>query len=263
MSMLNDYAFGHSCPYLGVTVSLQNSENSSAGFSAEDLQSRIAQAFIYTRWVHPMVACQIKDAKQMVYKVEEAADVTKWAARTVQTVESSSSWRELLAKLSREVVLPSEDGDCAFLYLVVRPLQSSKSRINQFDLLLHVHHGLADGAGIRSIMNEVLVGLTKLSPATSYSWGEEVERLSPTALDVAVISDEATKSLMAMPNEVGSITDSGGEMSRTEVWANNNVSFLYLLSRSPRPKTRDQRRPWSLIRSRAQAFSIVYSHRLE
>lgn len=200
--MLNDYAFGHSCPYLGVTVSLQNSENSSAGFSAEDLQSRIAQAFIYTRWVHPMVACQIKDAKEMVYKVEEAADVTKWAARTVQTVESSSGWRELLAKLSREAVLPSEDGDCAFLYLVVRPLQSGKSRINQFDLLLHVHHGLADGAGIRSIMNEVLVGLTKLSPATSYSWGEEIERLSPTALDVAVISDEATKSLMAMSNEL-------------------------------------------------------------
>ncbi|KAH8664870.1 hypothetical protein BGZ61DRAFT_593233, partial [Ilyonectria robusta] len=201
LSILNDYAFVHSCPYLGVTVSLQDSEKSSASFSAEDLQSRIARAFIYTRWLHPTVACQIKDAKHMVYKVEEAANVKKWAARTVQTVESSSGWRELLAKLSREVVLPSKDGDCAFLYLLVRPLQSSKSRINQFDLLLHVHHGLVDGAGIRSIMNEVLVGLTKLSPTTSHSWGEEVERLGPTALDVAVISDEATNSLIAMQNE--------------------------------------------------------------
>lgn len=209
--MLNDYAFGHSCPYLGVTISVQHSERSPAGFGAEDLQSRIARAFIHTRWVHPMVACQIKDAKQMVYKVEEAADVAKWAARTVQTVESSGGWTELLAKLSREAVLPSEDGDCAFLYLVINTQQPSRSQINQFDLLLHVHHGLADGAGIRSIMNEVLIGLTKLSPGASYSWGEEVERLSPTALDVAVISDEATKSLMAMPNEVGSITDSGGE----------------------------------------------------
>ncbi|KAL6407362.1 hypothetical protein AUP68_10193 [Ilyonectria robusta] len=201
LSILNDYAFVHSCLYLGVTVSLQDSEKSSASFSAEDLQSRIARAFIYTRWLHPTVACQIKDAKHMVYKVEEAANVKKWAARTVQTVESSSGWRELLAKSSREVVLPSKDGDCAFLYLLVRPLQSSKSRINQFDLLLHVHHGLVDGAGIRSIMNEVLVGLTKLSPTTSHSWGEEVERLGPTALDVAVISDEATNSLIAMQNE--------------------------------------------------------------
>lgn len=174
LSMLNDYALGHSCPYLGVTVSLQNSEKSSASFSAEDLQSWIARTFIYTRWVHPMVACQIKDAKQMVYKVEEAADVREWAARTVQTIEYSSGWPELLTKLSRQAVLPPEDGDCAFLYLVLRPPQSSKSWISQFDLLLHEHHGLVDGAGIRSIMNEVLVGLTKLSPTTSYSWGEKL-----------------------------------------------------------------------------------------
>lgn len=176
----------------------------------------------------------------MVYKVEEAANVKKWAARTVQTVESSSGWRELLAKLSREVVLPSKDGDCAFLYLLVRPLQSSKSRINQFDLLLHVHHGLVDGAGIRSIMNEVLVGLTKLSPTTSHSWGEEVERLGPTALDVAVISDEATNSLIAMQNEVGSILIPVVKFQELKYGLIPSVSSTsFREARGPKPKTSD------------------------
>ncbi|KAF7542385.1 hypothetical protein G7Z17_g11612 [Cylindrodendrum hubeiense] len=210
LSMLNDYARGHSCPYLGVTISVQSSGPSAAGFRAEDLQSRIAQAFVHTRWLHPMVACQIQDRKQMLYKVEDAVDVAKWAARTVQTVESQSGWIEPFSKLSREAVLPSEDGDCAFLYLIVEPEQSGKSQIKQFDLLLHVHHGLTDGAGIRTIMNEVLIGLTSPKLGTCYIWGGEVERLNPAALDVSIISDEATKSVAAMPREVGSIANTSG-----------------------------------------------------
>ncbi|KPM38709.1 hypothetical protein AK830_g7852 [Neonectria ditissima] len=202
LSMLNEYALGHNCPYLGVTVSVQQAATSSSGLDAQDLQSRVAQAFIHARWVHPMVACQVVDSKQLSYKVEEAADVGKWASRTVQTVRSEGGWIELHDRLSREVVLPSQDGDCAFLYLILSPEQSDKPQITQFQLLLHVHHGLADGAGLRSMMNEVLIGLTGPSLGSEYSWGEEVERLSPAALDVAVISDAVIKSLAEMPKEI-------------------------------------------------------------
>ncbi|KAK7419771.1 hypothetical protein QQX98_003143 [Neonectria punicea] len=202
LSMLNEYALGHNCPYLGVTVSVQHSATSSNGFNPRDLESRVARAFVHARWAHPMVACRVVDSKQLVYNVEEAADVAKWASRTVQTVENESGWMEVHDKLSREVVLPSKDGDCAFLYLVLNPEQSSKAQVTQFDLLLHVHHGLADGAGLRSMMNEVLTGLTRPSLGTDYAWGEEVERLSPAALDVAVISDAVLKSLAEMPKEI-------------------------------------------------------------
>ncbi|KAK7430465.1 hypothetical protein QQZ08_002984 [Neonectria magnoliae] len=202
LSMLNEYALGHNCPYLGVTVSVQHSAASSNGFNTRDLQSRVARAFVHARWVHPVVACRVVDSKQLVYNVEDAADVAKWAFRTVQTVQNESGWMEVHDKLSREVVLPSKDGDCAFLYLVLNPEQSSRAQITQFDLLLHVHHGLADGAGLRSMMNEVLTGLVRPSLDPDYAWGEEVERLSPAALDVAVVSDAVLKSLAEMPKEI-------------------------------------------------------------
>ncbi|KAF7562613.1 hypothetical protein G7046_g1528 [Stylonectria norvegica] len=202
LSMLNEYALGHNSPYLGVTVSIEHPDNDHNPLILQDLQARVTQAFIHARQTMPVVACQIRHSKQMVYKVEEAIDVAKWAARTVRAVESRGGWLDLHDKLSREVILPSEDGDCAFLYLIVKPEEAEKSQVTEFDLLLHMHHGLADGAGLRSIMNEVLVGLHLPRQDKSHSWGQEVEKLNPAALDVAIISEEVVKSLTEMPKEI-------------------------------------------------------------
>jgi 15-O-acetyltransferase Tri3 len=205
LSMLNDYALGHNCPYLGANISVQYAglaPSSSSVLSIDDLKSRVMQAFIHTRWIHPMVASQISESKRMVYKVEQSPEVTEWADRTVKTVQQGSGWLALREKLSREVVLPSKDGDCVFLYLIVSPDQASRSQICEFDLLLHVHHGLADGAGLRSTMNEILTFMANPEPGECHVWGEEVDRLTPTALDVADISNEMMKSLAEMPKEV-------------------------------------------------------------
>ncbi|KAK5990015.1 hypothetical protein PT974_08278 [Cladobotryum mycophilum] len=204
LSMLNEYALGHNCPYLGATVSVQRAEGSSAAaaFSVEELTSKVTRAFVQTRWTYPIVASQLDGSKQIVYKVEDEAQVAQWAERTVQTVQSGGGWLGLQEKISQQDALPSKDGDCALLYLVVSPDEASKSQITKFDLLLHMHHSLADGTSLRSLMNDLLHSLAKPSLSTSYTWGEEVERLSPAALDVAILSDEVAKSISELPKEI-------------------------------------------------------------
>lgn len=200
LAMLNEHAQGHNCPYLGATISIKN--DSSKALDASSLKTRLEKAFIATRWKYPTVACQVKESKELVYKVEDQVAVAKWAERTVQTVSTSGGWLRKHEELSREAVLPTENGDCALLYLVLDPEQTASSGVVKFDLLLHIHHALVDGAGLRSIMNEVLVNLATSGEEASFAWGEEELRLAPAALDAAIISDEVTKQLEQIPKEV-------------------------------------------------------------
>jgi hypothetical protein len=195
LSMLNDHALGHNSPYLGATISVQStsSEPSPLFTIQEDLQSRAVQAFIKTRWTYPMVACQIRECNRITYAVEEEAQVAKWAERTVRVVQQDGGWSALRDNLSRDVVLPDENGDCVFLYIVVPSGLDAQGK--EFDILLHFHHGLTDGAGARSVLNEVLMHLASPERHEVYSWGMEAERLLPAALDVANISDEMIKAL--------------------------------------------------------------------
>lgn len=197
LSKLNDYASGHNCPYLGVTISVSNDNSSQP--SLADLQARLERAFIYTRWQHPLIASQIREGKEVTYQVEDAQGVEKWVKRTVQVAQLHGGWAEQHALLSQSAALPSLEGDCAFIYLIVQPEQVNQ--VSEFDLLLQVHHGLADGAGLRSTMNAILTGLAT-STTEPYSWGEEVKRLSPAALDVAYVSDESAKAITEMSQEV-------------------------------------------------------------
>ena len=198
--MLNEYALGQSCPSLGVTVPVDHSVPST--LDIKTLSSRLKQAFITTRWAHPTVATQVKDSKELVYRVHDTDGVATWAKRTVQYVEAPGGWLAKYEELSREAVLPTAMGDCALLYLVTSPDQASKSQITEFNLLLHVHHSLVDGTGLRSIMDYILTELATSDSSISFSWGEEVDRLQPSALDAAPISDEMLMSLAQMPKEV-------------------------------------------------------------
>lgn len=200
LALLNEYAQGQSCPYLGVTVSIDHASSSS--FSVGDLKSRLDQAFIATRWTYPTVAAQVKDCKKVVYNVHDADGMAAWAKRTVQYAELAGGWPAKHENISRETPLPTRDGDCALLYLVLSPQQAIQSQITQFDLLLHFHHTLSDGAGLRSIMNTILTNLANPVPQSRFSWGEEARRLEPAALDAAAISDESAKLLAQMPKDV-------------------------------------------------------------
>lgn len=88
------------------------------------------------------------------------------------------------------------------LYLVLHPDQGTEAPVTQFDLLLHVHHTLMDGAGLRTLMQAILQNLAAPPDLTNYAWGEEVQRLAPCALDASIPDDEAIKSLLQMPKEV-------------------------------------------------------------
>ncbi|PSR83572.1 hypothetical protein BD289DRAFT_483261 [Coniella lustricola] len=205
LSTINKYASGHNCPYLGATISVK--DTGSVILTAESLQASLWRAWTHVRWLHPTVACQIdEDCKRMSYRVENAAQVNLWAARTAKLLTSHhDGWQELQEKLSRETILPAgEAGDCAFLYAIPRLDQTPDARqpITHFDLLLHVHHGLVDGTGLRSILDAVLVGLTRPEVPTNVVWGDEAVRLSPAALDVAIISDDIIQSLSAMDKEI-------------------------------------------------------------
>ncbi|KAG9252531.1 uncharacterized protein F5Z01DRAFT_638401 [Emericellopsis atlantica] len=200
LAMLNEYALGQSCPSLGVTVSVDRSVPST--LDIQTLSSRLEQAFIATRWTHPTVAIQVRGSKEMIYRVHDAEGVATWAKRTVQYVEAPGGWLAKYEQLSREAVLPTAIGDSALLHLVMSPEQASKSQITEFDLLLHVHHSLVDGAGLRTIMNYILTELATSDSSISFSWGEEGDSLQPAALDAAPISNELLKSLAQMPKEI-------------------------------------------------------------
>ncbi|KAG9258527.1 uncharacterized protein F5Z01DRAFT_201089 [Emericellopsis atlantica] len=199
LAMLNEHAQGHNCPYLGAKVSIEHLDETCT--TVDELKSSVQQAFAATRWCHPTVAAQVHNGKELVYPVEDANQVSQWLERTVHLVQSSEGWIGQHDKLSRDVVLPTATGDYALLYLIVHPDQVAIDNIVSFDLLLHVHHTLVDGAGLRTLLNLILQSLVKPT-SESYHWGEETQRLAPSALDAAIISDEVVEQLNNMPKEI-------------------------------------------------------------
>lgn len=200
LALLNQHAQGQSSAYLGLTVSVKHTNSSKLG--VKELKSRLEKAFITTRWAHPTVATQVTGNKNLIYHVHDTDGVAAWSKRTVQKAEMAGGWHAKCAQLSREPVLPTESGDCAVLHLVLSPQQATQAPVTKFDLLLHAHHTLIDGAGLRSVMNKVLTELAKPNSPADFSWGEEVQRLEPSALDAAIISDESVKLLAQAPKEV-------------------------------------------------------------
>ena len=200
LAMLNEHAQGHNCPYLGATISVKNAQL--APLDAKSLKQRLEQAFVATRWKHPVIACQVKNSREVVYKVEDQRGVEQWVKRTVRSASTTGGWLSKHEDLSRETPLPTQDGDCAQLYLILGPEQ--RGEVTKFDLLLRAHHALVDGTGLRSILNDILSNLATPCQKSAFAWGEEELRLPPAAVDAAIISEEITKQISQIPKEVGS-----------------------------------------------------------
>ncbi|KAI6782589.1 uncharacterized protein J7T54_003601 [Emericellopsis cladophorae] len=193
--MLNEHAQGHNCPYLGAKISVEHLNETCT--TADELKLSVQQAFAATRWYHPTVSAQVHNSKELVYPVEDANQVSRWLERTVHLVQSSEA-----------------TGDSALLYLIVHPDEVASGNIVSFDLLLHVHHTLVDGAGLRTLLNSILHNLAKPTTYESYNWGEEIQRLAPSALDAAILSDEVVEQLEKMPKEIPLPPLSGNATSR-------------------------------------------------
>lgn len=129
-----------------------------------------------------MVACKVIGAKDIVYNIENAEGVEEWSKRTVRVVREGGGWLPLREKLSREAQMPSADGDCCAVYVMYSPDQETAD-LRTADVLIHFHHALVDGSGIRTILNEFLTQLAdpdKVRPI----WGAEISRLYAASIDL-------------------------------------------------------------------------------
>lgn len=201
---------GHNQPFLGAHISISPSypssldfvptENlppeSSPGITLSTLQTLARNSWIRTRYKYPMVACQLQledngpGTQTMFYKVEDDESVRQWADRTFKIVVAEGGWTALREELSVEFDLPS-DGDCCFFYIIVDPAQlvSGTGLVHSFDILLHIHHALTDGAGLKTILHSILSSLSSSASSGAHNelmWGEEAKRgLMPAQVDIA------------------------------------------------------------------------------
>lgn len=192
-TILNDSFYGQNCPFIGAKINVKNPKCQNPGlFSVSDLQERSELAFQKTRWTYPAVGCQVSN-KQMSYNVKSAAEIKAWSKRTVKVVINDGGWLELREELSMKVSLPSKDGDCCFVYIVY-PKEAQRCGVTTFDVLIHIHHALTDGAGIRSILNEFLEHMVSSTLSHPICWGQEVDRLFPAAIDLSTKAEREAAS---------------------------------------------------------------------
>jgi hypothetical protein len=182
--ILNRDMYGQNCPFLGAHISLQGRDHSSKlkPFNISQLHARATKAFYQTRWKYPTVAGHLVDDDKFSYNIESGDEVGKWADRTVFTICQDEGWAALRERLSRESSLPTSDGDCCLIYLIVQPDETIKPELKSFDILMHMHHAFTDGSGIRVILNEFIERLADPSPDQEILWGKETQRLFPAAV---------------------------------------------------------------------------------
>lgn len=203
---------GHNQPFLGAHISVSPSTQSSSesvytestpsgsapGITLSMLRALARNSWMRTRYQYPMVACQLQledrgpGTQTMSYKVENDESVRRWVDRTFMVVVAEGGWTALREKLSVEFDLPSDrDGDCCFFYIVVNPAQlaSDLDSVHSFDILLHIHHALTDGPGLKTVLHSILSSFSASFSSEAHKellWGEEAKRgLMPAQVDIA------------------------------------------------------------------------------
>ena len=199
--IFNQNMYGQNCPFMGASISLQGRCYSSElkPFNISRLHTRAINAFCQTRWKYPTVAARVADGEKVSYNIESSEGVEKWAERTVFTICQDGGWLALRERLSRESPLPTPDGDCCLFYLIVRPDDTVKPELQSFDVLMHTHHALNDGSGIRVILNEFLERLADPLPDNEMVWGEETQRLLPAAVLLEKVDEPESADSTPMP----------------------------------------------------------------
>ncbi|KAH7333439.1 hypothetical protein BKA65DRAFT_564743 [Rhexocercosporidium sp. MPI-PUGE-AT-0058] len=180
--ILNRDMYGQNCPSIGASISVQNTANpsgQSCSFDLAKLQKRAVDAFCQTRWRYPTIAARVSEDINAIYHVEEEDKVIQWAKRSVTMTVADGGWLAKREQVSRDLPIPSLDGDYTLVYLIVKPEESARRSIRYFDVLLHTHHAFTDGSGIRSILNEFLSRLANPLPSNETHWGQEIDKLLP------------------------------------------------------------------------------------
>ncbi|PVH72222.1 hypothetical protein DL98DRAFT_611570 [Cadophora sp. DSE1049] len=179
--VLNRDLYGQNCPFIGASISIQNTSQSeqTPTFNSAELRKRAVEAFCQTRWRYPTVAARVSEHSKAVYSIDGENDVKTWAERSVTAVVTDGGWLALREQLSRDVSMPSSNGDYCVVYLIVKPEDGADGNLTNFDILMHMHHVFTDGSGIRSILNEFISRLANPLPSDEIHWGEEVSRLLP------------------------------------------------------------------------------------
>lgn len=190
----NKDLYGQNCPLIGASISFIQSSmttNSSSppSFAVSDLESRARTAFAQTRWRYPTIAARVDDSGlKAEYPIETSEQVNQWMERTVRMVVDEGGWIAVRERVSKDLPIPSDDGDFCVMYIITRPEDEVEGvGMKGFDVLMHTHHVFTDGSGIRSILNEFLERLASPSGA-EMQWGGEVERLFPPAC--VLVKDE-------------------------------------------------------------------------
>ncbi|KAG4438589.1 hypothetical protein IFR05_005913 [Cadophora sp. M221] len=219
---LNRDMYSQNCPYIGASISIQNTESPSGQslvFDLTELEKRAVEAFCQTRWRYPTIAARVIEDSKAIYHIEEEDQVLQWAKRSVTVVVADGGWIAKREQVSRDLPLPSPDGDYTVIYLIVKPEESTRGIITTFDVLMHTHHVykfwtmldlflleslkddeclpsfflaireqltwrsfvqvFTDGSGIRSILNEWISRLANPLPSDEIHWGKEVDKLLP------------------------------------------------------------------------------------
>ncbi|KAK0111284.1 hypothetical protein ONS95_001655 [Cadophora gregata] len=183
--VLNRDLFGQNCPFIGASISVRNTSSlgQSRIFGIPELRKRSVRACCQTRWRYPTVAARVsEDDCKAMYSVDGPNEAARWAERSVTVVVADGGWLALREQLSRDVPMPSSNGDYWGFYLIVKPEYGADVNIASFDILMHNHHVFTDGSGIRSILNEFISRLADPLPLEELHWGKEVDRLLPPSM---------------------------------------------------------------------------------
>ncbi|KZV87145.1 hypothetical protein EXIGLDRAFT_724036 [Exidia glandulosa HHB12029] len=185
----NRAIYGEQNLFLGVHLKLAKPVDAAV------LLRAFRSAWISLRFVIPTLALETKqdaaDNTLLVYKVaKDLADVTLWAERTAQLVETSTDLDEIRANACTRT-LPDAAGDQTFIYLV------PQASTTEYGVLLQTHHTPFDGGATKIVMTRFLEILSTYidnealaqKHVSSLSWGKETDNLLPAYTKVVASTE--------------------------------------------------------------------------
>lgn len=189
--ILNEKLYGQNCPFMGASFSIRSHAKSasSSSLNSSQLRARATKALAQTRWKYPTIAAQIQEGNKASYRIESWEEVDTWASRALSLVHQGRGWYALMERLTRESSLPSPDFDICRFYLIVPHAESASSELQNFDILIRMHHAFVDGSGVRAILNEFLLRLAVPLFDDEVKWGEETPKLMPGASILGTVEE--------------------------------------------------------------------------
>ncbi|KAG1730003.1 hypothetical protein EDB19DRAFT_1741850 [Suillus lakei] len=186
LDIFNRHVKGDNTLFLGVLVDLHDPVN------ITKLSSSAQECWCWLRFQIPIVASSINGSDHelptLSYTTATPQEINQWAQRTLIVHSPSQIDLDQLRVNEGQKKVPSSDGDYTRMHIVPGEI-ANDGTVSKFGLLLHSHHTLFDGNGLKITINRYLMQLAKVlsgshSASKSIEWGNELENLPPAAYTI-------------------------------------------------------------------------------